>query len=56
MAKPQTRHTKYREQKSSEVLPSDKSGRFLKNKLGIFGAILSSLRTIKISILGPNFR
>ncbi len=38
------------------MLPLDKSGRFLKNKLGIFGAILSSVKTTKIPILGPNFR
>jgi hypothetical protein len=56
MAKPQTRHTKEREPKSSEVLSSDKSGRFLKKKLGNFRAILFSVKTTKISILGPNFQ
>jgi hypothetical protein len=56
MAKPQTGHTKKREPKSSEVLTSDKSGRFLKKKLGNFCAILSSVETTKIYILAPNFR
>jgi hypothetical protein len=56
MAKPQTGHTKKREPKSSEVLTSEKSGRFLKKKLGNFCAILSSVETTKIYILAPNFR